>query len=58
MLWHDYVPGQLWKDRVEEQERKAELEAFVAERKTPEESSSKKEKSKAAGTFLKRFGLI
>jgi len=58
MLLHDYVPSQLWKDRIAEQERKAELEAVKAERKNPKERSSKKERSKTEGSFLQRIGFI
>lgn len=58
MLLHDYVPSQLWKDRIAEQERKAELEAIKAERKKPKERSSKKERSKKEGSFLQRIGFI
>ncbi|WP_182914371.1 hypothetical protein [Paenibacillus sp. 1011MAR3C5] len=58
MLWHDYVPGQLWKDRVAEQERKAKLEAIEAEHKKQDTSLGKKDASKPANTFLKRIGFI
>lgn len=58
MLLHDYIPSQLWKDRIAEQERKAELEAIKAERETPKEPSSKKVRSKTEGSFLQRIGFI
>jgi len=58
MLWHDYVPSQLWKDRIAEQERKAELEAVQGERGEPGERPSKKERSKTEGSLLKRIGFI